>query len=138
MTAQTILIGNVTRSPELRFTPSGQATVRLGLAVNRRWQDKSSGEWQEATSFFDVVCWREMAEHVSESVEKGTRIIVTGRLEQRSYEKDGQQRSVTEIVADDIAPSLRWATAKVTKTEKTNASQRGNSQSTGEYGDEPF
>lgn len=79
-----------------------------------------------------------MAEHVSESVEKGTRIIVTGRLEQRSYEKDGQQRSVTEIVADDIAPSLRWATAKVTRTEKTNAPSRGNSQSTGDDGDEAF
>ena len=112
------LVGNVTRDPELRFTPSGQATASFGLAVNRRWQDKQSGEWQEATSFFDVVCWREMAENASESLSKGSRVLVTGRLEQRSWETNGEKRSKVEIVADEIGPSLRWASAVVTKNER--------------------
>ena len=83
------IVGNVTRDPELRFTPSGQANARIGVAVNRKWQDRNSGEWQEATSFFDVICWRELAENVSESLKKGTRVIVTGRLEQRSWSRRG-------------------------------------------------
>ena len=119
------IVGNITRDPELRYTPSGQANVRLGVAVNRKWQDRSSGEWQEVTSFFDVICWREMAENVNESLKKGTRVIVTGRLEQRSWEQDGNKRSVVEINADEIAPSLRWATAKVEKTERRSADQGG-------------
>ena len=94
------LVGNVTRDPELRFTPTGQATVTFGLAVNRRWQNRQSQEWEEATSFFDVVCWREMAENVSESLARGTRIIVTGRLEQRSWETpEGDKRSRVEVIA---------------------------------------
>lgn len=113
------LVGNITRDPELRFTPSGQANATFGLAVNRRWQDRQSGEWQEATSFFDVVCWREMAENASESLSRGSRVIVTGRLEQRSWEnQDGEKRSKVEVVADEIGPSLRWATATVTRNER--------------------
>ena len=113
------LAGNITRDPELRFTPNGQATASFGLAVNRRWQDRQSGERQEATSFFDVVCWREMAENVSESLVRGSRVVVTGRLEQRSWEnQEGERRSKVEVVADDIGPSLRWATATVTKNER--------------------
>ncbi len=80
------LVGNVTRDPELRFTPSGQATASFGLAVNRRWQNRQTQEWEEQVSFFDVVCWREMAENVSESLTRGSRVVVTGRLEQRSWE----------------------------------------------------
>ncbi|MGA8296348.1 MAG: single-stranded DNA-binding protein [Acidimicrobiales bacterium] len=114
-----VLVGNVTRDPELRFTPSGQATASFGLAVNRRWQNRQTQEWEEATSFFDVVCWRELAENVSESVTKGARIIVTGRLEQRSWETpDGDKRSKIEVVADELGPSLRWATAQVMKNER--------------------
>ena len=113
------LIGNVTRDPELRFTPTGQATASFGLAVNRRWQDRQSGEWQEAVSFFDVVCWREMAENASESLSKGSRIIVTGRLEQRTWETEGgDKRSKIEVIADEIGPSLRWATATITKNDR--------------------
>jgi len=113
------LVGNVTRDPELRFTPSGQATASFGLAVNRRWQDRQSGEWQEAVSFFDVVCWREMAENASESLTKGSRVLVSGRLEQRSWDnQEGEKRSKIEVVADEIGPSLRWATAVVTKNER--------------------
>jgi single-strand DNA-binding protein len=119
------IVGNITRDPELRFTPSGQANARLGVAVNRRWQDRNSGEWQEATSFFDVICWRELAENVSESLKRGARVIVTGRLEQRTWEQEGNKRSVVEIIADEVAPSLRWATAKVEKTERRSGGDQG-------------
>ncbi len=113
------LVGNITRDPELRFTPSGQAKASLGIAVNRRWQNRQTQEWEEATSFFNVVCWREMAENTSESLQKGARVIVTGRLEQRSYETpEGEKRSVVEVVADEIGPSLRWATAQVQKSDR--------------------
>jgi len=113
------VIGNVTRDPELRFTSSGQATVTFGLAVNRRWQNKQNQEWEEATSYFDVVCWREMAENVAETLQRGARAIVTGRLEQRSWEtQEGDKRSKIEIVADEVGPSLRWATAQVAKNER--------------------
>ncbi len=147
------IVGNITRDPELRFTPSGQANARLGVAVNRRWQDKGSGEWQEATSFFDVICWRELAENVAESLKRGTRVVVTGRLEQRTYEREGgEKRSVVEIIADEVAPSLRWATAKVEKTERRTAGDSGeggggygrSAAPVGEpppyddFGDEPF
>jgi single-strand DNA-binding protein len=89
------------------------------LAVNRRWQNRQSGEWEEATSFFDVVCWREMAENASESLSRGARVIVTGRLEQRSWDSaEGEKRSKIEVVADEIGPSLRWATTSITKNER--------------------
>jgi single-strand DNA-binding protein len=113
------VVGNCTRDPELRFTPSGQAVATFGLAVNRRWQNRQTSEWEEATSFFDVTCWQQLAENVSESVQKGTRVMVTGRLDQRSWEtQDGDKRSKVEIVADEVAPSLRWATAEITKNER--------------------
>ena len=113
------LVGNVTRDPELRFTPTGQATATFGLAVNRRWQNRQTQEWEEATSFFDVVCWREMAENVSESLTRGARVIVSGRLEQRSWETDqGEKRSRIEVIADELGPSLRWASAQVVKNER--------------------
>ncbi len=114
-----VLVGNITRDPELRFTPSGQATATFGLAVNRRWQNRQTQEWEEATSFFDVVCWRDMAENAAESLARGSRVIVSGRLEQRSWETtDGDRRSKVEVVADEIGPSLRWATAQITKNER--------------------
>lgn len=113
------LVGNVTRDPEIRYTPSGQTVATFGLAVNRRWQNRQTQEWEEQVSFFDVKCWSQMAENVAESVPRGTRVIVTGRLEQRSWETDnGEKRSKVEIVADEIAPSLRWATAQVQKIDR--------------------
>jgi len=113
------VIGNCTRDPELRFTPSGMAVATFGVAVNRRWQNKQSNEWEEAVSFFDVTCWQQLAENVAESVYKGTRVVVTGRLDQRSWEtQDGEKRSKVEIVADEVGPSLRYATAAVTKNER--------------------
>ena len=119
MSSNITIVGNVTRDPELRFTPSGAANARMGVAVSRRWMDKASNEWQEQTSFFDVICWRELAENVSQSIKKGARIMVTGRLEQRSYDdKEGNKRYVVEIIADEVGPSLRWATATVERTER--------------------
>src|SRR5688500_5727093 len=113
------LVGNLTRDPELRFTPSGQARAQLGIAVNRRWQNRQTSEWEEQTSFFNIVCWGELADNVSESLGKGARVIVTGRLEQRSWDTpEGEKRSVVEVVADDVAPSLRFTTAKVERTER--------------------
>jgi len=113
------IIGNVTRDPELRFTPSGQALATFGMAVNRRWQNRQSQEWEESTSFFDVVCWGTLADNVSDSLGKGARVIVTGRLEQRSWEtQEGEKRSKIEVIADEVGPSLRWATAKPEKTER--------------------
>ena len=117
MSNTTTITGNLTREPEIRYTIEGQATTQLGVAVNRRRQDKTSGEWQEATSFFDVVCWRDLAENVALSLSKGMRVVVSGRLEQRSWETDdGEHRSKVESVADEIGPSLRFATADVRRT----------------------
>ena len=120
------LIGNLTRDPELRFTPSGAAVANFGLAVNRRWQNQQTNEWEEQVSFFDVVCWRELAENVAESLTKGSRVMVSGRLEQRSWETDnGEKRSKVEVVADEIGPSLRWATAQVTRNERRDGGSGG-------------
>ncbi len=119
------LVGNVTRDPELRFTASGQATASFGLAVNRVWNDRQTNEKKEAVSFFDIVCWREMAENASESLSKGSRVLVTGRLEQRSWETNGEKRSKIEVVADEIGPSLRWASAVVTKNERRSGDGAG-------------
>jgi single-strand DNA-binding protein len=118
------IVGNATRDPELRYLTSGTALANFGVAVNRRYQ--KNGEWEEEVSFFDVVCWRELADNVSESVSKGDRIIVTGRLEQRSWEtQDGDKRSKVEIVADEVGPSLRWATAQISKIRRDGPSGSG-------------
>ncbi|MBO0730723.1 MAG: single-stranded DNA-binding protein [Acidimicrobiaceae bacterium] len=113
------ITGNLTRDPELRFTPSGQATASFGVAVNRRWQNRQTGDWDEATSFFDVVCWGQLAENAAQSLGRGSRVVVSGRLDQRSWEtQEGERRSKIEITADEVAPSLRWATATVSKNER--------------------
>ena len=135
------LVGNITRDPELRFTPTGQATATFGLAVNRMWTDRQSGERKEAVSFFDVVCWREMAENATESLTKGSRIIVTGRLEQRSWDnQQGEKQYKIEVVADEIGPSLRWATATITRNERRTPGEGGapqGGQSGGGYANGP-
>lgn len=111
------LVGNLTRDPDLRYTTSGRGVVSFGLAVNRRYQ--TNGEWQEETSFFNVVAWGDLGENIAASVEKGARVFVTGRLAQRQYDtKEGEKKSIVEIIADDAGPSLRWATAQVERIER--------------------
>ena len=111
------IVGNVTRDPELRFTPSGAAVATFGIAWNQRSQN-ARGETEEKTSFFDVMCWRQLAENVAESLSKGARVVVYGRFEQRSWEtQDGEKRSKVEIIADDVSPSLKWATAEITRND---------------------
>lgn len=135
------LTGNLTRDPELRFTTGGRGVTSFGLAVNRRYQ--KGGEWTEETSFFNVVCWGDMAENVATSLTKGARVICAGRLMQRSWttEQD-EKRSVVELVADEIGPSLRWATAQIERTERSTAAAGTGSAAPGNeaiYGDdEPF
>jgi single-strand DNA-binding protein len=124
------LVGNLTREPELRFTQAGQAIATLGIAVSRRYQQ--NGEWQEKTSFFNVTAWGQLGENAAASLNKGSRAIVTGRLEQRSYEtQDGEKRSVVEVVADEIGPSLRWATAQVDRNDRREGAGSGGSGSAG-------
>lgn len=129
------VVGNLTRDPELRYTTGGQAVVNLGLAVSRRYQ--TNGQWQEQTSFLDVTAWGTLGENVAASIQKGARVIVSGRLEQRSWEtQEGEKRSKVEIVADEIGAALRWATVEVTRNERTQAGESN-------YGDnlppeEPF
>jgi single-strand DNA-binding protein len=130
------IIGNLTREPELRYTASGRGNAQFGVAVNRRWQNRQSGEWEEQTSFFNVVAWGDLGENVAASLTKGSRVIVSGRLEQRSYEtQQGEKRSVVEIVADEVGPSLRWAQATVTRNERTGGGDGG--QGGGQGGSRP-
>ena len=127
MSNNVTLIGNLTMEPELRFTPSGVAMARIGIAVNRRFQ--RDGEWQEQTSFFYGTVWREQAEHVAESLQKGARVIISGRMEQRTWEdREGQSRESIEVVIDEIGPSLRWATATVNKTQRSGGEWAGGDQ----------
>jgi len=122
------IVGNLTRDPEIRYMANGTAKAELGIAVSRRWQNRQTNEWEERTSFFNVVAWRDMAENISDTLAKGTRVIVNGRLEQRSWETEqGDKRSVVEIVADEIGPSLRWATAEVKRSERRGGGGSGGS-----------
>jgi single-strand DNA-binding protein len=116
------LVGNLVDDPELRFTPSGQAVAKFRVASTPRYRDQQSGEWKDGESLF-LTCnvWRQAAEHVAESLQRGMRVIVQGRLRQRSYEtKEGEKRTVFEVEVDDVGPSLRNATAKVNKTNRSS------------------
>ena len=144
--------GNITRDPEMRYTPSGVSKVTFGVAVNRSWRNQQTQEWDEQTSFFNVVAWRQLGA----SLTKGSRVVVSGRLEQRSWETEaGEKRSIVEIVADDVAPSLRFATAEVHKVERSGPGDGGGGpprrsapaaataspaaeSSYDDYGEEPF
>jgi len=117
------VVGNITRDPELKFLNSGQAAIRVSIAVNRRWQNRQTQEWEERVSYFEVTGYGSMAENAANSLTKGMRVVVNGRLEQRSWETEqGEKRSVVEINAEEIAPSLRFATAVVTKTPRAEGS----------------
>lgn len=118
------LTGNLTKDPELRYTTGGRGVASFGLAVNRRYQ--VNGEWQEQVSFFNVVAWADLGENAAASLHKGNRIVVTGRLEQRSFEtREGEKRNVTEVIADDLGPSLRWAQAQVERISRDSANAGG-------------
>lgn len=112
--------GNLTGDPELRFTPNGQAVASFTVASTTRVLDRNSNEWKDGdTLFLRCSVWRQYAENVAESLTKGTRVIVTGRLKQRSYEtKEGEKRTVVEMDVDDVGPVLRNATAKVTRVNR--------------------
>ena len=111
------VIGNLTADPELRFTPSGAAVANFTVASTPRMFDRQTNEWKDGEALFlRCAIWREAAENVAESLTKGARVIVSGRLKQRSYEtKEGEKRTVIELDVDEIGPSLRYATARVTK-----------------------
>jgi single-strand DNA-binding protein len=122
-------IGNLTEDPELRFTGGGTGVATLRVASNRRYTDRS-GQQQEETTFLNVNCWRDLAENAAESLSKGDRVIVIGRVRVRSYEnQQGQTVWVTEIEADEIAPSLRWARAEVTRSSGSSGGGGGGGDS---------
>ncbi len=133
------ITGNVTREPELRFTPAGAALCEFGVAWNLR---KQNGD--DEAMFFNVTCWRSLAENVAESIDKGDRVIVTGRLNWRSWETDaGEKRQVVDIQAEEVGPSLQWASADVTRNERTDSgpsSDQGASSSASNFptDEEPF
>ena len=115
------IIGNLTNDPELRFTPSGAAVASFTVASSSRVLDKQTNEWKDGdTTFLRCNVWRQYAENVAESLQRGMRVLVNGRLKQRSYEtKEGEKRTVYEVEVDDVGPALRYATAKVTKVSRS-------------------
>ena len=122
------VIGNLTSDPELRFTPSGSAVANFTIASTPRTFDRQSNEWKDGeTLFLRASVWREAAENVAESLTKGMRVIVNGRLKSRSYEtKEGEKRTVIELEVDEIGPSLRYANAKVNRTQRSGGGGAGN------------
>jgi len=122
---QVMLVGNLTDDPELRFTPNGAAVANFRLAVTPRVRD--GDQWKEGeTAFFRVNVWRQQAENIAETLQKGTRCIVVGRLRTRSWETpEGEKRSVTEVEADEVGPSLKFATAKVERSSRSSSSSSG-------------
>ena len=124
---QITVVGNLVDDPDLRYTPNGVAVANCKVAVNRRILNKSTNEWEDRTDgFFRVNIWREHAENVAESLHKGDRVLVQGRLTERSYDdKDGNTRYVTEIEADEICPSLRWARASIEKVSRGGGGRGG-------------
>lgn len=128
------VIGNLTADPELRFTPSGAAVANFTVASTPRTFDRQSNEWKDGeTLFLRCSIWREPAENVAESLTKGTRVIVSGNLVQRSYDdRDGNKRTVYEMQVQEVGPSLRYASARVTRTQRTGGQQQGGGQQGGQ------
>jgi single-strand DNA-binding protein len=127
---QITIVGNLVDDPELRFTPAGQPVARFRVASTPRFLDKNTNEWKDGDSLF-LTCnvWRQAAENVAESLQRGMRVIVSGRLRQRSYEtKEGEKRTVYEVEVDDVGPSLRNASAKVNKVARTGGQGGGYGQ----------
>ena len=135
------MIGNLVDDPELRFTPSGAAVAKFRVASTPRYLDKATNEWKDGESLF-LQCniWRQAAENVAESLTKGMRVILSGRLKQRSYEtKEGEKRTVFEVEVDEVGPSLRNATAKVTRTQRAGGSGGAAAPASAEsFNDDPW
>ena len=138
------VIGNLTDDPELRFTPSGAAVAKFRVASTPRFMDRQTNEWKDGEPLF-LACtvWRQAAENVAESLQKGMRVVVQGRLKQRSYEtREGEKRTVFEIDVEEVGPSLKYATAKVTRTQRSGGgggfSGGGGQQGGGQGGDDPW
>jgi single-strand DNA-binding protein len=130
---QITIAGNLVDDPELRFTPAGQAVARFRVASTPRFRDNATGEWKDGDSLF-LTCnvWRQAAENTAESLTRGMRVIVSGRLRQRSYEtKEGEKRTVYEVEVDDVGPSLRNASAKVNRAARSNGNGAGNGPGNG-------
>ena len=138
------MVGNLTRDPELRFTPNGTPVVSFGIAVNKRFQNKDSGEWINEADFFNVVAWFKLAENCAESLSKGDRVLVSGRLSQESWDdKEGQKRSSIRVVANVVAPSLEFASCKIERNPRVDtgaAAKEGSVEEEVDFKDEdiPF
>ncbi|WP_299444889.1 single-stranded DNA-binding protein [uncultured Phycicoccus sp.] len=134
------IIGNLTADPELRFTPSGAAVANFTVASTPRQFDRQSNEWKDGeTLFMRCSIWRDAAENVAESLHRGTRVIVSGRLKSRSYEtKEGEKRTVVELEVDEVGPSLRYASAKVTKAERGGSGGGGFGGGGGQQQNDPW
>ncbi|WP_285487825.1 single-stranded DNA-binding protein [Amycolatopsis taiwanensis] len=134
------LVGNLTADPELRFTPSGAAVANFTVASTPRTFDRATGEWKDGEALF-MRCniWRQAAENVAESLTRGARVVVQGRLKQRSFEtKEGEKRTVVELEVDEIGPSLRYATAKVNKVSRGSGGSSGGGYAAGAPADDPW
>ncbi len=134
------VVGNLTNDPELRFTPSGAAVASFTVASSTRVLDKQTNEWKDGdTVFMRCSAWRQYAENVAESLQRGMRVIVSGRLKQRSYEtKEGEKRTVVELEVDDVGPALRYATAKVTKVSRGPGGGSSGGFGGGQPADDPW
>jgi single-strand DNA-binding protein len=140
------LVGNLTADPELRFTPSGAAVANFTVASTPRTFDRQANEWKDGDAMFlNCAVWRQAAENVAESLQKGMRVIVQGRLKSRSYEtREGERRTVFEVDVDEVGPALKYATAKVTRTTggggggQGGGGQGGGGRQPGGYGDDPW
>jgi len=146
MSTPVTLTGRLTRDPEMKYSAAGQPVARFSVVTSRRVRDSQSGEWSDAdTSFWDCVAFGQLAEHVAESLGKGTAVLVVGRAAQRNWEtKEGEKRRSTEVTAEEVAPSLRWATCKVVKAERSRPAGNGGGEAdpwaggaSGTYSDEP-
>ncbi|MEM7096153.1 MAG: single-stranded DNA-binding protein [Actinomycetota bacterium] len=116
------VVGNLTRDPELRYTPTGASVCNFGVAWNKRYQ--RNGEQVEEVNYFECTCFGDLAENVAGSLSKGTRVVIVGELQQRSWETpNGERRSKVEVRCDEVSPSLRWASVEVTRNERTGAPQ---------------
>jgi single-strand DNA-binding protein len=147
MAGETVItvVGNLVDDPELRFTPSGAAVANFRIASTPRTFDKQSNEWKDGDSLFlSCAVWRQAAENVAESLQKGMRVVVTGRLKSRQYEtREGEKRTVFEIDVEEVGPSLKYATAKVTRASRSGggggySAPQGGGQQSGGGGDDPW